>query len=570
MLLHAIATTIASQMGLQPVEAGGQAATGPGFLNSQHITSALLLIGVELAAVVVLCGALCLLTNQLVSRIGSTREGAPAPWRGVVKAKSRAILLIAGFLLAAAVLVYNGWLLARGVDVWTHTLALFGSISAERWTAIAVALGKLLVAAGLLFIGTRLLRRVLRHAEHAVHRWDRTRASDENVAKLFSGIEHVIDNTAWILLAVYGSGWLGLPGNVASTLLLALRIYLVIGIGLLIIRCTAVAVDVLEGLSERMAHQRGWLHYHEQVRPLLPTLRACLEYALWIGMGSLVLLQLTWFRDLAIWGPRLIQAIGVFFAGRVVIELGKLEIHRRMLPPEGLEEIVRRRRETIVPLVISGLIYAGYFAIAVLILGALGFSPMPFLAGAGILGLVVGFGAQSMINDVVSGFFILFEHTYMVGDVLEVGDARGVVEAIEFRTTKIRDTDGRVHIIRNGDMRPIVNYSKGYTMAVVNVEVAYDADLDAVFSRLRQAGARLRTENPDVLAETVVDGIVTFGVSTMTVRTSTRVRPGRHDAVATALRLMLKETFDRQAPGVPRKTLIPALSETASASPRGR
>ena len=80
----------------------------------------------------------------------------------------------------------------------------------------------------------------------------------------------------------------------------------------------------------------------------------------------------------------------------------------------------------------SALGYVVYFGTAVLILGALGFNPMPFLAGAGILGLVIGFGAQSLINDVVSGFFILFEHIYMVGDIVEVGSARGVVEAIEF------------------------------------------------------------------------------------------------------------------------------------------
>jgi moderate conductance mechanosensitive channel len=96
-----------------------------------------------------------------------------------------------------------------------------------------------------------------------------------------------------------------------------------------------------------------------------------------------------------------------------------------------------------------------YFGTAVLILASLGFNPLPFMAGAGILGLVVGFGAQSLINDVVSRFFILFENTYLIGDMVEVGGAKGVVEGIEFRTTKIRDDQGRLHIIRNGD---VINY----------------------------------------------------------------------------------------------------------------
>src|SRR5262249_55711281 len=175
------------------------------------------------------------------------------------------------------------------------------------------------------------------------------------------------------------------------TLLIAIRIYLVFSIGLLVIRCTAVAVDTIEGLSERAAQKRGWVDYHNRLLPLLPTFRTCLEYALWIGMLSLILAQLDSTRSLAAWGPRLIQAIAFFFVGRVVVELGSLEIGRRMLPREGLTEADRRRRATMVPLVRSAFTYATYFGTAVLILSALGFNAMPFLAGAGILGLVIGF-----------------------------------------------------------------------------------------------------------------------------------------------------------------------------------
>jgi small conductance mechanosensitive channel len=146
----------------------------------------------------------------------------------------------------------------------------------------------------------------------------------------------------------------------------------------------------------------------------------------------------------------------------------------------------------------------------------------------------------------------------MVGDVIEVGPAKGVVEAIEFRTTKIRDTDGRLHVLRNGAIKPIINYSKDYAMAVVPVEVAYDADLRGVFTTLRHAGERVRATNADVLADTVIDGITAFGASSMIVRTSTRVKPGRHEGVAAALRLQIKEMFDRQAAGAPRQTLVPS------------
>src|SRR5262249_51314217 len=156
------------------------------------------------------------------------------------------------------------------------------------------------------------------------------------------------------------------------------------------------------------------------------------------------------------------------------------------------------------------------------------------------------------------GFFILFENVYLVGELIEVEKAKGVVEAIEFRVTKIRDDEGRLHVIRNGDMKPVINYSKDFAMAVVPVEVAYDADLRSVFTTLREAGRYVRADNRDVLGDTRVDGISAFGASGMTVKTTTKVRPGSHDAVAAALRLAIKEAFDRQAAeGVPRRSLIP-------------
>jgi small conductance mechanosensitive channel len=253
------------------------------------------------------------------------------------------------------------------------------------------------------------------------------------------------------------------------------------------------------------------------------------------------------------------QACLLVVVGRAAMELGYFEIERRLLLSEGLSDTEHRRRATMAPLVRSAWTYAAWFATLTLVLNALGFDVMPFLAGAGILGLVVGFGAQSMINDVVSGFFILFENIYLVGDLIEVGSARGTVEAIEFRTTKIRDGEGRLHIIRNGDMKPVVNYSRDYGVAVVAVDVSYDADLQRVFRALREAGAVLRSRHPDVLADTVIDGITGFGPSALTIRTSTRVRPGRHEMVAATLRLMLKEAFDRDAGDAPRATLVPAV-----------
>jgi small-conductance mechanosensitive channel len=520
----------------------------------QRALSALVVVSIELLVVVIVCAALYGLTLFLLRTVPA-RLGRPE-WGRVARVKARNILLVVVLGIATGVVAYNGWLLARGVDVRVHTTAVIQSVTVSTWRLFGIALAELALASVVFLIVTRLLRGGLRFLERRVNGWDQLKDNNGSLARFFNGLDRAIVVLSWMLLAVLACELFAVPQPITGALLVVVRIYLIVVLGVMVIRSTAVIVDTLDGLSQRYARKRDWLRHYENLRPLLPTFRACLEYALWIAVGSLILVQLPPTQNLALWGPRLIQAIGIFFAGRVIIELGRLEIGHRMLPKEGLEETERRRRATMVPLVRSAFTYAVYFGTAVLVLGSLGFNPMPFLAGAGLLGLVIGFGAQSLINDVVSGFFILFENIYLVGDMVEVGPARGIVEAIEFRTTKIRDAEGRVHIIRNGDMKPVINYSKDYSVAMVAVEVPYDADMQAVFADLRQAGIRLRSESPDVLADLEIDGITAFGGSAMTVRTSTRVRAGRHEATAAALRLLIKETFDRRAAGGSRKALI--------------
>jgi moderate conductance mechanosensitive channel len=514
-------------------------------------------VAIELGLLAVVAGASHLVARWLIGRLAPLYRGSTPESRYALRVRARAVIVGLSILAAIGILVYNGWLIARGVDLPGHTIAQLGAISAEMWTGLALAVAKLVAATIGVAVATRIVRRALRAGEDALNRWDQLRDNDRSLAVLFAGLSRAFVATAWMLLAVYALRLFGLPESPRTGLLMVVRAYIVIAIGLLVVRSTVVIVDTLDGLSLRYAQTRGWLRYYDHLRPVVPTFRMSLEYALWVGLASLALLQLGPISGLASWGPKLIQAIGILFLSRVAIELGRYEIGRRMLPPEGLDEMTRRRRETMAPLVRSGFTYAVYFGAAVLILATLGFNPMPFLAGAGILGLVVGFGAQSLINDVVSGFFILFENTYLVGDVIEVAGGRGVVEAIEFRTTKIRDNDGRVHIIRNGDVKDVINYSKSYTVAVVPVDVAYDADLRWVFSILEEAAARFQAESPDALNETKIDGITAFGPTTMTVRTSTRVKPGRHDAAAAALRLAIKEAFDRRAAGMPRRGLVP-------------
>lgn len=537
------------------------------------LLSTLVVVIVELALILGVSRLIFVTISRLLTR-ASVRSSTVAGSSRRLRNRAANVLIVISVVSTVVVFVYNSWLALHGINGWQHTRALVGSIDNSVWIVFGIAVAKLTAAAIAFLVVVAVMRRVFSAVEKAANRWDVLDGHDRAVSAALLGLSHSIVNAGWLLLIVFACQLFAVPGSVVAILLIVIRAYLVATVGFLLIRSSVVIVDILDVLAQRHVRGRDWQRYYDHLRALGPTFRACLEYALWIAVGSLAIAQLAGLDAVAFWGPRLIEGIGLFFLGRVVIELGHLEIARRILPDEGLDEMARRRRATMAPIVGSAFTYAVYFATAVLILASLGFNPMPFLAGAGILGLVVGFGAQTLIHDVVTGFFILFENTFLVGDAIETAGAKGIVEAIEFRTTKIRDSDGRLHIIRNGDIKQVINYSKEYALAVVAVEVSYQADLPQVFAVLREAGERARRENSDVLGETRVDGISAFGLETMTVRTSTKVKPGRHDAAAAALRLAIKEAFDRRSAGTPRRLLVPeklagvALVDELAISPR--
>jgi small conductance mechanosensitive channel len=157
-------------------------------------------------------------------------------------------------------------------------------------------------------------------------------------------------------------------------------------------------------------------------------------------------------------------------------------------------------------------------------------------------------GAQSLVTDVVSGFFILFENQYLVGDIVQICDAQGRVEAVSIRHTQVRDEQGKLYIIPNGQIKSVINYSKGYVNAIVDFKVPTTTPLDQVMRDMAEAGRRLRQTRREVLAETSVKGLVELTPGDMTIRAVTRVQPGTHLAMQNEYRRLLKEVFDeRQA-----------------------
>jgi small conductance mechanosensitive channel len=169
----------------------------------------------------------------------------------------------------------------------------------------------------------------------------------------------------------------------------------------------------------------------------------------------------------------------------------------------------------------------------------------PLVAGAGVAGVALGFGAQSLVKDVISGFFLLMENQFGVGDIINVDDNHiGTVERMTLRITQLRDLEGRAHYVPNGSINRVVVLSKDFARALVDVEVDLATDPDRAFEVLKQVGSRLHQDRPDLVLETLeVKGIETLGPNGFIIRTLTKTAPGAQWDVARELRRRILLAF---------------------------
>ena len=209
-----------------------------------------------------------------------------------------------------------------------------------------------------------------------------------------------------------------------------------------------------------------------------------------------------------------------------------------------------RRAETLASVLTNA---AWVFVVAFFLLMTLqefGVNIGPLVAGAGVAGVALGFGAQSLVKDVISGFFLLMENQFGVGDIIRVNDQHaGSVERMTLRITQLRDYEGKVHFVPNGAMTSVIIMSKEFARAVVDVEVAYDTDPDRAFGVLREVGDALLADRPDLVFEPMeIKGIETFNPNGYTIRTVTKTAPGSQWDVAREVRYRILRAF--QAAGI--------------------
>jgi small-conductance mechanosensitive channel len=189
-----------------------------------------------------------------------------------------------------------------------------------------------------------------------------------------------------------------------------------------------------------------------------------------------------------------------------------------------------------------------------MILGELGIQLGPLLATAGIGALAIGFGAQSLVKDVISGFFIILENHYRIGDVIEVAGVSGLVESVSLRRTVLRDLEGKVHTVPNGEIKVVSNLSKEWSRALVDIGISYREDIDQIIDLLAQIGKELEAEEPyksAILEPPQILGVERFGESQLVIRMIVKTMPLKQWEVGRELRRRLKNRFDEKGIQIP-------------------
>jgi small-conductance mechanosensitive channel len=203
-----------------------------------------------------------------------------------------------------------------------------------------------------------------------------------------------------------------------------------------------------------------------------------------------------------------------------------------------------RRSTTIIVLVGNVVKYAVNFVMILIILNELGIPLGPMLAGAGVVGLAIGFGAQSLVKDVITGFFIIFEDQFAVGDVIKTGGFSGTVEEIGLRVTKVKSETGELHIIPNGSIQQVTNYSIHNSIAIIDVTIAYEKDIDKALAIIGETAARVHASSQDIVRPPLVLGVQTVGPAQVVLRVTCECKPNKQDDVIRIMNAEIKKSLD--------------------------
>ncbi|WP_312470725.1 mechanosensitive ion channel family protein [Neobacillus sp.] len=263
-------------------------------------------------------------------------------------------------------------------------------------------------------------------------------------------------------------------------------------------------------------------------------------------------------------GEGVLKIVAILVIANIIVRIGKVAIHNifkiRNMSPLNTSE---RREDTLSKLLDSVLSYVVYFIAVMMVLSVLGIDVKALIAGAGIVGLAVGFGAQSLVKDIISGFFIIFEDQFSVGDHIRIGLFEGNVETIGLRTTKIKSWTGEVHILPNGSITQVTNFSLNNSIAIVDIAISYGEDIEKAEKVIEEALKTMPSHYEELTKAPELLGIQTMGTTEIVLRVIAETLPMKQSGVSRAIRKDIKLLLDEngiKAPN-PRLVMYPSGSE---------
>ncbi|QFG01029.1 mechanosensitive ion channel family protein [Psychrobacillus glaciei] len=255
----------------------------------------------------------------------------------------------------------------------------------------------------------------------------------------------------------------------------------------------------------------------------------------WIHLGNVVL-----------------RVIIIFILSSIVVRFGKRIIkHVFLVREKSPLTYSERRHTTLMKLLQNILTNVVYFTAIIAILSVFDINVTGLLAGAGIVGLAVGFGAQSLVKDIITGFFIVFEDQFAVGDQVQIGSATGTVEEIGLRTTKVKSYTGELHTIPNGSISVVVNFSIYNSKALIDVSVAYETNMEELEKSIERFLQALPIKYEELVKSPTYLGVQSFSSSEIVIRIAAETKPMQQSGIARNIRRDLIEFLEQEGIKIP-------------------
>lgn len=256
-------------------------------------------------------------------------------------------------------------------------------------------------------------------------------------------------------------------------------------------------------------------------------------------------------------GGATLKIMIILLVGSIVIRIAKAAIRNafRMRTRSPIQ-VSERRTVTVAKLLENIVAYIGIFIMLIAILGVFNINASGLLAGAGVVGLAVGFGAQSLVKDVITGLFILLEDQFSVGDYVRIGQFEGTIQEIGLRTTKIRSWTGEINILPNGSILEVTNFSVSNSVAFVDISIAYESNIALAERVIQEMLEELPAKYEQMVKPPELLGVQTLGASEVVLRVVSEVKPMQHVATARALRKEIKAQLDKHGIEIPYPKMV--------------